>query len=221
MTVFLAIIDWLGALAPQIWQAIIAGTIVAVGWIVNGAGNRRAARRRRNERLRDVHRALFAEIRAVRTALEGPQSLADHGAAILGMMKADSKFIPFIPREENSQIFGSIINEIHILPRTSIDAVVTFYGQIQVIDALAEDMRGQAFKALPQTRRRAIYADYVELKTRAYILADHAMAVIEAFAIGGDENAKKVDADRRAAATKAAQLNPNTLDAGQTGQATE
>ena len=54
--------SWLAAVDVRLWQAVIAGAFVAAGWLVNGWQNRREAARLRDEKLRDVHRALFAEI---------------------------------------------------------------------------------------------------------------------------------------------------------------
>ena len=51
-------------LSPQVAQAIIAGLFLAIGWWVNGAQNRRRDAMLRAERVRDVQRAVFAEIRA-------------------------------------------------------------------------------------------------------------------------------------------------------------
>ncbi|MEX0370896.1 MAG: hypothetical protein AB3N09_09710, partial [Tateyamaria sp.] len=57
------ILDWFAAVDPRIWQAVIAGLFVAIGWIVNGAQNRRDAARLRREQREDVQRALGAEIK--------------------------------------------------------------------------------------------------------------------------------------------------------------
>ena len=36
---------WVSSIDPRVWQAVLAGLFVAIGWIVNGAQNRREARK--------------------------------------------------------------------------------------------------------------------------------------------------------------------------------
>ena len=54
---------WVSSIDPRVWQAVLAGLFVAIGWIVNGAQNRREATRLRREQREDVQRALVAEIK--------------------------------------------------------------------------------------------------------------------------------------------------------------
>lgn len=181
----------------RIWQAVIAGVVVAIGWMVNGYSNRRSAARARRERLRDTHRALFAEIRAVMDALVGVETLMAHRETVLARMDQDPKFVPFVPKEHQDQMFQAIIADVSILPRVTIDSIVTFYGQLHKIEGLAEDMRGAAFKELSQQRRLNIYRDFIEMKTRLFAYGDHATRLIAEYAQHGDAAAKALDAQLR------------------------
>ena len=176
---------------PRLWQAVIAGLFVAAGWVYNGWRNRRDAARLREERIRDVHRALFAEIGAYLDSIGSLEALQQGHDRIAARMRAEPDFVPFHPTEEPDRVYRAIIGEIHVLPRTSIDVVVAFYGQLAAIGAFIEDMRSERFAALSVERRLAIYDDYIRLKTRAFQYGNAALALIDAYTRGGRPKASE------------------------------
>jgi len=177
------------AIDVRIWQAILAGAFVAAGWIVNGWQNRREAAALRAERLRDVHRALYAEIASYLANLDSVAALGAYRDRMVARMQADADFVPMIPRERNDTIFRALIEEIHILPRVTIDPLVSYYNQLFAIEALIDDMRGERFRTLEQERRIAMYSDYIDLKIQALNDGQYALAMIAAFARGGRSEA--------------------------------
>lgn len=183
-----------GQIDPRIWQAAVAGIFVAGGWIFNGWQTRRAAERLRREKLRDSHRALYAEIGANLANLVGIEALDRHGQALIERMEAEPDFVPFIPIERSSPVFQALIESLHILPRTSIDPVVAYYSQIDACDALARDMREGRFATLAVERRIAIYRDYIEMKKQAFAFGEYALRMIAAYAAGGRKEALRVEA---------------------------
>jgi hypothetical protein len=182
-------------LDARIWQAAIAGGVVALGWLVNGWRGRRDAARLRRERLRDAHKALYAEIRYTCAAYWGEGEAEAHGRRLVERMRADGGFIPFVPREDNDRVFESMLGQIDILPRQTIDAVVAFYAVLRAIAALAEDMRGARFAGLEADRRIAVYEDYLAMRRRAFDYGQHALSLIEAYASGGRAAAERALAD--------------------------
>lgn len=183
------------ALDVRIWQAILAGAFVAIGWIVNGWQNRRDEQRRRAEKLRDAHRALFAEIASYLTNLGSVAALTDYRDAMVARMRGSDDYVPLIPRERNDTIFRALVEEIHILPRVTIDPIVTYYNQLFAIEALIDDMRGERFRgALDQERRIAMYEDYIALKLQAFHDGHYALRMIGAYAKGGREAALEEEA---------------------------
>ena len=173
----------------RIWQALIAGAVVAFGWLINGWQNRREATRLRAERLRDVHKALFAEIRNACADFWDEGEADAQVARILQQMRDDPDFIPFIPREVHDRVFAAILPQIDVLPRQTIDVIVAFYGLVSSIDALVEDMRGRKFPLLQQDRRMAIYQSYADMRRRAFALGQNAMKLIDAYSKGGPSGA--------------------------------
>ena len=173
----------------RIWQAIIAGGFVAVGWLVNGWRSRREAASLRAEKLRDYHRALYAEIGATLANLWGEENLRRSADNIIKRMRVDDGFVPLIPREHGDYVFNALVTEIHILPRRTIDPIVAYYSQIKAVAAHADDMRGDAFRALAQERRIEMYSDYIEMKEQLRDFGVYANRLIRAFAEGGNAGA--------------------------------
>ena len=199
-------------LDPRIWQALIAGAVVAAGWLVNGWQNRRAASREaqlqrneaaslRAERLRDVHRALYAEIGANLSNLSGTDALDADVSHVLELMRTDESYIPFLPREDRSIVFKSVIQDIHVLPRTTINAVVAYYAQLSSISALIDDIRSEAYPALPVDRRIAIYTDLMILKRQALEFGNYALRIIKEYGDNGPEAAKALESKMKQGAS--------------------
>ncbi len=184
-------------LNARIWQAVIAGAFIGLGWFVNGWLNRREAAALRQEKLRDMHRAIYAEIGNYLANLQADLQLVDYPKSILERMQQDSDFVPFIPHEHNDAVFQTLLPNIHVLPRQTIDPIVAYYSQVGTISSLANDMRGETFKTMDQDRRMAIYSDYIEMKKQALQFGIHANRMITAYAKGGaaaaDAEAKRLN----------------------------
>lgn len=186
------IFTWLQGLDVRIYQALIAGAVVALGWMVNGHRNRKEARDRREERLRDLHRALYAEIVVHVLNMGSVEQIEAAKQAQVAKMLKTASFKPFLPRQKRDQVFQSFLPEIHILPRTSIDPVVAFYSVIGLISRLEEDMGGERFAKLPKTARAAIYSDYMDLLNQSVTLGQFSLQVIETYSRKGEAAAKSL-----------------------------
>lgn len=186
MTELLAFINWVDA---RIWQALIAALVVMSGWLVNGWRNRRSERRLRRARVRDVQKALYAEIRAYLTVLERDR-LDIYGANLARRIveggDGAAKFVPFIPTERNTIVFEAIVAEIHVLPRATIDPVVLYYSQLEAISALIGDLRSPAYAEMGAKRRAQMYLDYISLKQEALALGHDALEAIEMYDVFGE-----------------------------------
>lgn len=185
--------QWMAGLDARLWQAVIAGLFLAAGWIVNGWQERRSKAALRREKLRDYHKALFAEIRDTLAAFDANSGGEAEADEVLAKMKAKTSYIPFIPRERHDRVFSVLLHDIDVLPRQTIDAIVAYYSVLDSLASLAEDMRSDWFKSrtTAQSRRIALYEDYREMRLRAFALGDYALGLIDAFSNGG---AKAADA---------------------------
>lgn len=166
-------------LSPQAQQAVIAGLFLAVGWWVVHWQNRRRDAASRAERVRDVQRALFAEIRAYVSALRR-QDLENYGAEIARRIETEPGYFPTIPTEANDAIFRAIIGEIHVLPRDTIDPLVLYYSQLNAIGAAISDLRALDPATVQPERAAALYRDYIAFKRDAAIMGEQALIAIAA-----------------------------------------
>ena len=182
-------------LDARIWQAVIAGLFIGLGWFVNGWLNRRAADALKREKLRDMHRAIYAEIGVYIANIWDGDAMERYADAMTQRMSDDADFVPLIPREQGDAIFSALIPDVHVLPRQTIDPIVAFYTQQRAISTLVEDMRGDAFRAMSQDRRIAMYRDYIEMKKQALEFGRFANAVIDAYGKGGVDAAESVTRD--------------------------
>lgn len=166
-------------MAPQAQQAVIAGLFLAVGWWVVALQNRRRDAKLRADRVRDVQRALFAEIRAYLAALRR-DNIAEYGETIRERIMNEAGYFPVIPSEYNNAIFKAIVSEIHVLPRDTVDPIVLYYSQLNAISAMIEDLRDLRLEVIGPERAANMYRDYISMKLEAIELGDHALASIRA-----------------------------------------
>ena len=180
----LAALSWLFDFDERVWAAVIAGLVIASGWLTSAIFAELGKSRGRAERLRDYHKALYAEIgNTLATLWDG--WVAKDGERVMERMRADAEFVPFIPREHNDHVYNAVVEEIDVLPRQTIDAIVAYYSLIKSIATLADDMRGEQFRLLPQARRLPIYEDYLKMREQAHATGQYALKLISAFSDGG------------------------------------
>ncbi|MEM8824528.1 MAG: hypothetical protein AAGF30_13025 [Pseudomonadota bacterium] len=199
-------------LEDRLWQALIAGSVIATGWLATAVFAESERRSAKAERTRDSHKALFAEIQSALSAFYGEGQAGTDSDQLIQRMQFDPDFVPFIPKEHHDTVFQALLDEIEVLPRQTIDAVVAFYALVAAIQSLAEDMRGETFRHLKQDRRIAIYQDYVAMRLRAFTMGEYVLDLIAAYADGGAAEADRV-------AKQAGALGVNSPGAGRTGPA--
>ncbi len=185
----LAALSFVFDFPTELWQALIAGLVIASGWLTSAIFSELARARGKSERMRDYHKAIYAEIGTALSALwDGGQSEA-YVAQTIERMQADPSFIPFIPREQHDHIYNAIVGNIDVLPRQTIDAIVAYYSLTKSISALADDMRSDRFQTLSPERRMAIYSDYAQMRTQAFTIGQYALQLIKAFSERGAQGA--------------------------------
>ena len=152
--------SWIG---PAVTAAFISSLIAAIGWCVGRRTTLDAEGRHRKERVRDVQSALLAEIRSVLHHREqyASKTIMD---AVQAQLATDSSYMPTIPREPGSPLFGAIVEEISILPNAVIDQVVLFYRQQEVISHFADDLRGGLLAGKSPGKKLDMIGDYLALR---------------------------------------------------------
>ncbi|MGB7242349.1 MAG: hypothetical protein WBC93_09725 [Sulfitobacter sp.] len=186
----LLILSLFSQLDPRLWQALIDGLVIATGWLTTAIFTEQGKARLKAERMRDYHKAIYAEIGNTLASLWDEGKSEAYVAATLKKMQKDPDFVPFIPREQHDHIYNAIVQEIDVLPRHTINAIVAYYSLIKSITALADDMRGQGFRNLTQDRRILMYSDYSDMRKQAFAYGQNALTLILAFASGGPKGAE-------------------------------
>ncbi|MGQ0565198.1 MAG: hypothetical protein ACT4OK_09010 [Gemmobacter sp.] len=165
---------------PQVQAAVLAGFFLAAGWVVNGREQRKVAAQLREERVRDVLRALYSEIRAY-VALLRHDGVGVQGAVQAARIRSEAGYFPFVPTERNATIFSSILNDISILPDSTIHPIVLYYTQIDTIEALIGDLRALDLTRMGPERAAEIYTDFTQAKIEAAELGADALDFIAAY----------------------------------------
>lgn len=165
---------------PQVQAAVLAGLFLAAGWLVNGREGRRAAQALRDERVRDVLRALYSEIRAYVSVLRRDR-VGTNGALRCDRIRSEPGFFPFVPTERNATIFGSIVGDISILPDEAIHSIVLYYAQVDAIEAMIGDMRTLPIDRIGGSRAADLYNDFAQAKIEAAELGVDALNDISAY----------------------------------------
>lgn len=197
-----AIIGWLAVLDPRIWQAIIGGSFLATGWLVNGAQNRARDRKLREEKVRDYQHALIAEIRAYVNVLRR-DDLDAFESEMVRRIEADPAFFPFIPSEKNDTVFKALVENIQVLPRTSIDPVTVYYSYIDAIHAMISDLRALGRADVSDERLILMYGDYIALKRGALEWGEEARLMMETYLEGGPAAVETLLSERESAERRA------------------
>lgn len=185
---------WLAVSAqiePRLMQALVAGLVIAAGWLTTAIFSELEKARAKAEKTRDYHKALFAEIRHTLDAFYDGGQAELNVQALIARMREDPTFVPFIPKEQHDRVYSALVDGIEVLPRQTIDPIVAFYSVIFAVQAFAEDMRGQSFPMLDHERRIAMYEDYAAMRVRAYQLGSYALRLIQAYSEGGASGADR------------------------------
>ncbi|QFT57256.1 hypothetical protein FIU94_00345 [Sulfitobacter sp. THAF37] len=182
----------MGQIDPRVSQAIIAGLVIAIGWLTTAIFAEGGKARARAEKTRDYHKALYAEIGNTLESLWEADSSEQYVTDLIDRMREDHDYIPFLPREQHDHVYDAVIAELDVLPRQTIDAIVAYYSVIKAMSALVDDMRGDTFRTLDAERRIAIYSDYVGMRKQAFVFGKHALRLIRAYSDGGRKAADRV-----------------------------
>ena len=171
----------------RLWQALIAGVFIATGWLTTAIFAEGERRRLKAEKLRDYHKAIYAEIRQSVGVFWAEGRARLEAARMIRRIRNEPGFAPLIPRERHDQVFAAILSDIEIFPRQTIDLIVDYYSHVGAMGALAEDMRSDRFLSADfgPRRRARTYLDFFRTRERSYELGLACLSVIKSYADGG------------------------------------
>jgi hypothetical protein len=189
----LEFLQWIGLSDPNLQERAITGIfsfvgvlitgLIAIGtWLGNQVVTRRASRRLREERRRDVQTALLAEIEAIlmqRSAIGDYDELAKTLERRFQQARESSdNYTPYVTPETGALVFEALKDDISILEEKDIRPVVRFYRQIQVIEDFAGELKTDRFYALDLDRKERMTLHYVRMLGTALAMAQEALEVL-------------------------------------------
>lgn len=166
----------------KIQQAVIAGTVVATGWLMTFSFRETSELIERNQRGRDLQKALRAEIEDYFEALDDEDSdatIENLRAKFMGAKKDDEKIPVFFPLVSEPVIFNTLSQDIHILPENVINDTIRFYSMLSDIRLFAEDLRSTSFANLSLPSQLLAFEDYIEMRIAGCLFAYDAMKKLD------------------------------------------
>lgn len=181
------------ALSERLQAALIAGTLVAGGWLVtflvNGYRHEREAERRAQDTLYALQSEIFALVDKLdnqdidATAVQTQARILDgEGQDAWGRAR---EYHPFATTESTPIVFEAVAGNIPSLAPRTVKAVLRFYAEYTDLRTLVTDSRSDTARALSRERRTALHEQLT--KRRKSALRHGLKAVAK---INGDLGAK-------------------------------
>ena len=167
----------------SVQQAAIAGTVVAGGWIMTFLLRELSDSIARDQKSRDLQKALAAEIHDYTVSLHvhDPEQWKRNVEAdvMRGGSTLEDGFFPYFAKISEPVIFNRIAGDISLLPEDVIDAVIQFYSTLSDLRLLIDDLNSLEFRRLEKARRVIGYKDLTDLLTTAAAIAKDAGKSLE------------------------------------------
>lgn len=173
--VFLALLPFLVMAAAVVWYivlpsnvppstqpALIAGTVIATGWLATFVANEYQRARQRDTTQQDVLLALRSEVFTIVEKLD-KNAITDGAAKVQERIReagdkapgaaVDPAYYPFSASESPATVYQSVSGSISVLEADTLEPVLRFYAAFSELTAMVEDTRSEPFRALVAERR--------------------------------------------------------------------
>ncbi len=182
-------------------QAVIAGGVVAAGWIVTFTVQELRTEQARKATEEEMMIALAFEImdalkadfmdwarfgeiwQKIAGSPDEPErpsvggSGGDSGGGS-GGARAGEVYHPFIPTVKPTPVFDALAGQAHLLPAAPLAKLITYYTQMADVAAIVNDMRGDGFRTLPSDRRARVFLTAYEMQRNAREFGHDALKAI-------------------------------------------
>ncbi len=159
----------------RIIQAIIAGALVASGWIVTFSIQELRAEQARKQQEEEMMIALAYEIldelqakfvdwetfgEGFQKILDEPEPSKPHrGPAPSRLSK-----LPFFHTASEKTVFNAMTSDVHVLPKVALSKIIKFYSLFGDYIAITDDLRAAVTHSLPNDRLARLYLDAYEIR---------------------------------------------------------
>jgi len=164
----------------RLMPALLAGGVVALGWLVTFGVQeyRRDADYRRRQI--DVMTALQAEIYDIllQAAETDTRQQGRELANDIAIGKNGEPYHVFSPTAKEMVAFAALAEHLDVLPDKTVQPIVAFYTQTNDLRQFSIDLQRPDHHALSAVRRSAVYDTYVQMRVRSEALGHQALAAI-------------------------------------------
>lgn len=171
---------WAG---PAIIAALVTGLLTLWrDWRNERRGDRETQRAQaeRKARQRDTAAALLAEVDAFRQNFDA-EELRKNREWITERYRADPTFNPVLMRQSFDYVYRSHVRDLGVIASDALVPVVAFYGQLDRVGHVIEDLRSDRVAGVSVDRRVEIYSDYIAMLLHALNLAEIAHEALSRF----------------------------------------
>ena len=167
---------------------IVTGLLVAgsalFGLVFNAAVARQTDYRRREEKRRDMRRALRAEIEDFVRELILTEGKRDPGL-VADAFARDPKFVPFVISSRRDKVFATVLTQLEVLDDSQVETVVRFYALHEKVADMAARTETRQYAQLASERRQAVLTSLHRIED---LLIDYGL---DALVTLGDPNARE------------------------------
>ena len=191
-----------GAQNPRyLYQGLMAGGVVAAGWIFTFLVQTWREESARDKALNETLLALRSEVYDYLSDLlaiwerEAPAGAATEarlqaltavmlghdaaGRSVAERIAADG-YEPFVPSGKEPVVLTTLAPNLQLLPEDVMQPVIGFYTQLGDGQRLAQDLNGAAYRRLGRARRAAIYFDFEEVRLQTVRMGCQAWLALNA-----------------------------------------
>lgn len=140
--------------------ALIAGTVIATGWVATFLAAEYQRARDRNQTQQDVLVALQSEVFAIIEKLDKDAIAADAERVqerIAAGGDGAGAYYPFSVSESPPIVYQAVSGSISVLDAVTLEPVLRFYAAFSELTAVVADVRSAEFRALSADRRVAVH----------------------------------------------------------------
>lgn len=161
-------------------RAVIAATVVVVGWFVGVVVQELRRQKDREDRRTDLLVALAEEVFAAVEKFD-EEDIVGNARRICQRLSSETArepFVPFVFAESETTVYDSVSAELALLDGATLREVVRFYAAYSDLASLAKDLQAPSYGALSAARRWAAYRHYARQRMTVLYWALRALEAI-------------------------------------------
>ncbi|MEM9394180.1 MAG: hypothetical protein AAGA38_10000 [Pseudomonadota bacterium] len=165
-------------------RIMIAAVVVAGGWVVGFITQELRRLDEREERRRDLTKALIAEVQAIvelNSAYDWENAIAD---AEINFTR-DQDYVPFLVFLHETEVLRRVVNEVELLRRDQIRDVYAFFHLMDKIRQIAVRLDTATYGKLATVRRKDIFIRLLKMHGNIVETGEKALLSLQRDAFNG------------------------------------